>query len=99
MQNYFRFTILGTEIELMSNSETSYMREVLFALENKIASIQEGLKVQDPLKTALLTSFLLVDDLLSERSERKSTSLIKENQEEAEKITVQLIDNLRNLQL
>lgn len=100
MQNHFQFTLLGVQIEIKSNSEVGYMEEVLRHLENKIASTQEGLRLHDPLKTAILTSFLLVDDLLSERSQRvKHVEISLEESKEAEKITKQIIDDLKELEL
>ena len=96
MQNQFRFSILGSHIELRSNSDPSYMEQVFRHLEHKVALTQEALKLNDALKTAIITAFLLVDDLISEQNERNRL-LPYENGIEAEKLVNTLIDNLKRL--
>ncbi len=87
MQNQFRFSLLGSSIELRSNSDLEYMEQVFRHLEYKVAITQEALKLNDPLKTALITAFLLVDDLLSERAEHQKLLPYKEGLEAGELVS------------
>ena len=96
MQNQFRFSILGSNIELRSNSDPSYMEQVFRHLEYKIALTQEALKLNDSLKTAIITAFLLVDDLISEQNERGKLLPYKSGIE-AEKLVNTLIESLEQL--
>ena len=92
MQNQFRFSLFGSTIELRSNSNLVYMEQIFRHLEHKVLAIQEALGLNDALKTAIITAFLLVDELLTERAEY--AELLAEDMEAAK-----LIDGLlRELQ-
>ncbi len=94
MQNQFSFSLLGSNIELRSNSDLSYMEQVFRHLEHKIALTQDALNLNDALKTALITAFLLVDDLLIERAKRKK---LLEDGVEAGKFVDELLQELKAL--
>ena len=72
------------------------MKQVFRHLEYKVALTQDALKLNDALKTAIITAFLLVDDLISEKDERDRL-LPYENGIEAEKLVNTLIENLEQL--
>ncbi len=71
MQNQFRFSLLGSNIELRSNCDPAYMEQAFRYLEHKVAMTQDALRLNDSMKIAIITAFLLVDDLLTERAERE----------------------------
>ncbi|WGK68440.1 hypothetical protein P0082_08095 [Candidatus Haliotispira prima] len=96
MQNQFRFSLLGSNIELRSNSDLVYMERVFRHLEQKMASTQEALKLNDALKTAIITAFLLVDDLLIERAKLEEL-LPRQDGLEAEKLVNALSHDLKEL--
>ena len=98
MQNQFRFSLLGSYIEIRSDSSATYMEQVFRHLERKISLTQDTLKLNDALKTAVITAFLLVDELLVEREERAKL-LPDQESLEAEQLIQNLLQELQDLPL
>lgn len=94
----FQINLLGTSIDIRSDSSEEYLQKVLTHLRHKVEVIKEHIGIKDSLKIAILAGFLLVDDLMNERSERANLpTLSHQEAQDIEKITLELLDNLKEI--
>jgi mannose-6-phosphate isomerase len=89
-KNNLRIDILGTSITISTDENPDYLDLLLDKYRNAVQSVQEKTGLKDPLKTAIITGFLLCDDL--EKAGRASPN----DQEplEAEQLTLGMISRL-----
>ena len=85
-----RIDILGTSITISTDEEPEYLNMLLEKYRGTIENVQRISGLKDPLKAAVLTGFLLCDDL-----EKAGTVRIGEKERgEAEQITLGMISRL-----
>ena len=59
----FRIEVLDTSFSISADEDTAYLEEVLGQYQAAVKNTQEISGLQSPLKTALLTGFLLCDEI------------------------------------
>ncbi|HOX91834.1 MAG TPA: cell division protein ZapA [Spirochaetales bacterium] len=64
-----RVELLGASFAIQTDETREYMESVLAYLRDKVAAVRSSTRVDDPLKTAILTGIFLVDELYRERVE------------------------------
>ncbi|MDR0497254.1 MAG: mannose-6-phosphate isomerase, class I [Treponema sp.] len=90
-KNELRIDILGTEITISADEEPEYLDRLLDKYKRNIEDIQNKTGLKDPLKTAILTGFLLCDDLEKAKTEQSPG--------EAEQLTMGMISRLDEIVL
>ncbi|MDR2629966.1 MAG: cell division protein ZapA [Spirochaetaceae bacterium] len=58
-----RIDILGTSFSISANEESAYLENLLSYFRSAVENTQKKTGLQDPLKIAIITGFLLCDEL------------------------------------
>ena len=108
-KNVINIDVLGYSIPISADEDTKYLEKLLASYKQKLENIQTTTGLNDPLKTAILTGFLLCDECEKIRFEKISsekdnfeknhsdTSMEQATDIEAENITINLIEKLGKL--
>ena len=93
--NLVDIKVLGTSFRIQVNEDREYMEKILAYLENVINKVELTTSIKDPLKTAILSSVFVIDELLKLKETGTGTdpSVEKEFSELTEKI-ISCIDNV-----
>jgi cell division protein ZapA (FtsZ GTPase activity inhibitor) len=91
--------VLGTSFSITAGEDPAYLEEVLAQYQVAVANTQGISGMKDPLKIAILTGFLLCDEInkLKMQVEEDQTKTALEQQTEAQelnRITRDIIDRL-----
>jgi cell division protein ZapA (FtsZ GTPase activity inhibitor) len=91
--------ILGTSFSISASEDPAYLEEVLAQYQVAVANTQGISGMKDPLKIAILTGFLLCDEInkLKMQVEEDQTKTALEHQTEAQelsRITRNIIDRI-----
>lgn len=111
LKNDLRIDILGTSLTISADEKPEYLNMLLEKYRRTIENVQRISGLEDPLKTAILTGFLLCDDLekagaiieeeLGSGGETRpaphGTEEAESNSGEAEKLTMGMISRLEEL--
>jgi cell division protein ZapA (FtsZ GTPase activity inhibitor) len=81
-----RLDLLGTSFSITADEDPVYLREILDQYRAAIADTQKNMGLKDPLKTAILTGFLLCDEIHKLRNRGDAPG-----DDEAERLTLNLI--------
>jgi mannose-6-phosphate isomerase len=95
-KNDLRIDVLGTEVKIAADEEPEYLEMLLNKFRRAIENVQRITGLEDPLKTAVLTGFLLCDDLEKAGSVKAGQNL-KEEPGEAEQLTLGMISRLEEI--
>jgi mannose-6-phosphate isomerase len=87
--------IFGTNITISAEEPAEYLDMLLIKYRHTIENLQRTTGLKDPLKIAVLTGFLLCDDL--EKAESASRAVKDEEQGEAERLTEGMILRLNEI--
>ena len=90
--------ILGTTITISADEDPEYLRMLLEKYKRTIENVQRISGITDPLKTAVLTGFLLSDDLEKANAGKKEAQNTAEESDEAERLTWNMISRLEELE-
>jgi cell division protein ZapA (FtsZ GTPase activity inhibitor) len=97
----FRIDVLGTSLTISADADTEYLESLLERFKQQIENTRLLTGLTDPLKLAVLSGFLLCEEL--ERSKRETPaenspspgdSLQGDALPEVEKITLEMINRL-----
>lgn len=77
IDDLFHIDILNTKISFKSKENKEYMEQIISILKEKTTSTQSKLKITDPLKTSILTSLFLIDEMM--KSNNNSSPIFLEN--------------------
>jgi len=80
--NPVRIHLLGTSFSIKTNEDPRYLEELVREVEMKFDQVHRSMGLSDPLRIAIISSILLLDDL--KKLQRHST--------EAESLTRNLIE-------
>jgi hypothetical protein len=98
--------LLGTSFTLQSDEKPEYLESVVGVFESKVEEIRGSVDTRDPVKLAILAGILLADELLktadppagdgggSEETSSPALSFSVDELDEAERITLELIDKI-----
>jgi mannose-6-phosphate isomerase len=90
-----RIDILGTSFSISADEDSAYLESLLNHYRIKIESTRKKTGLQDPLKLAVVTGFLLCDDV--QKAQRQKIEGFRRNspdQDEAERLTLDLITRI-----
>jgi len=77
-----RIHLLGTSFTIKTNENPEYVQQLVHKVEKRFEQIRRSMGVTDPLRTAIISSILTVDEL--QRLQQQSV--------EAESVTMDLIE-------
>lgn len=90
--------LLGVSFTINTDEDPAYMSTIIDYLKTKIEATQKLLKLNDPLKVAILTGLLLTDELFKEKTREKEGPFDQHDAAEAEKLAEKMIQRI-NLSL
>jgi mannose-6-phosphate isomerase len=95
-KNSLRIEVLGASIPISAEEEKDYLDQLLADYKKAIEDTQKATGLEDPLKIAILTGFLLCDEAEKLRAALKTVPLKQEpdGKDEAESLTMSLISRL-----
>jgi hypothetical protein len=79
--------LLGTSLAITTDEDPAYVEEIFGQYRTALARTKKGMDLKDPLKTAILTGFLLCDEIHKLRNREG----VSPDAEEAEQLTLNLI--------
>ncbi len=91
--NLVDIKVLGTSLRIQVNEDREYMEKIIDYLENVINRVELTTSIKDPLKTAILSSVFVIDELFKSKDKIQDSSVEKEFSELTEKI-ISCIDNV-----
>jgi mannose-6-phosphate isomerase len=97
-ENRISIEVLGTSISIAADEEPEYLNYLLETYRKAVKNTQVSTGLKDPLKTAVLTGFLLCDEV--EKAKREKTPVQKADDAdagEAEKLALNLISRLNSV--
>ena len=89
-KNTLRIDILGTAITISTDEERVYLDKLLSKYRGAVENVEKISGLDDPLKVAILTGFLLCDDLEKAATPKEN----KFEQGKAEQMTLGMISRL-----
>ena len=106
-KNDLRIDVLGTDFTISTDEEAEYLKRLLEKYRHTVENVQRLSGLKDPLKIAVLTGFLLCDDLekaaiagfKNANEETEENAENDENAKKAEELTLSLISRLDALPL
>ncbi|MDR3275772.1 MAG: cell division protein ZapA [Treponema sp.] len=85
----FRIDILGTSLSIAADEDPAYLKSLLNRYQMALENTRKLTSLTDPLNLAVLTGFLLCDDIQKLQARRGDTE-----SDEAERITLDLISRI-----
>jgi cell division protein ZapA (FtsZ GTPase activity inhibitor) len=82
-----RIDILGTSFSISANEESDYLENLLSYFRSAVENTQKKTGLEDPLKIAIITGFLLCDELQKKQKDEPDQS----DSREAEKLLLDMI--------
>jgi cell division protein ZapA (FtsZ GTPase activity inhibitor) len=90
--NELRLNILGTSFTISADEDQSYLDEIFSQYREAVENTQSISGISDPLKTAILTGFLLCDEIHKMRLRSGEAEKLRQGEErEAEDRALNLI--------
>jgi cell division protein ZapA (FtsZ GTPase activity inhibitor) len=87
-----RIDLLGTSFSIAAEEDSEYLDRLLERYQLAVESTQKSTGLKDPLKVAILTGFLVCDELQRVYDRQATDQELDEHEElETEKITATLI--------
>ncbi len=91
--NLVDIQVLGTSFRIQVNEDPQYMEKIIKYLENVINKVEHTTAIKDPLKTSILASVFIIDELFKLKEGSGDPAVEKEVSELTEKI-ISCIDNV-----
>ena len=91
--NLVDIQVLGTSFRIQVNEDPQYMEKIIKYLENVINKVEHTTAIKDPLKTSILASVFIIDELFKLKEGSGDSAVEKEVSELTEKI-ISCIDNV-----
>jgi len=88
--NVVKINILGTEYPIKGDSDSEYIKDVAEYVNSKMEEVDRTMTTKSPLKTAILASLNIADELFKEKETKEA--LVKQFNERIEKILSRLND-------
>ena len=88
----FHINILGTALSLQTDEDSQRMDEIVQFIKDKTDYIENNLSVKDPLKNLIISSIMIVDELLKEKNRNGGSG--NQESEEVERLTLQIMERI-----
>jgi mannose-6-phosphate isomerase len=97
-KNELRIEVLGSSLTVSAEESLDYLQSLLGNYKKILQDTQKSTGLKDPLKIAILTGFLLCDELEKARQEKPKEDVQEHpDSREAEKLTMKLISRLDDI--
>lgn len=83
--------VLGASFSIAADEDPDYLESLLRRYRLTLESTRKMTGLIDPLKIAIVTGYLLCDEVQKLQEERNITGLIREESDKAEEITLDMI--------
>jgi cell division protein ZapA (FtsZ GTPase activity inhibitor) len=87
----FRIDVLGTSLSLTADADAEYLESLLAQFKQHIENTRQLTGLADPLKLAVLSGFLLCDELEKNKQTVPAPNL---DSPEVEKLTLEMISKI-----
>lgn len=90
---------LGTSFALQANEDEEYLNKLMNYYKKIVTQVELESGLKDPLKTAIIAGIMICDELCKEKQKLQYTNqtINRQDLEEAEKITLRMIENLKKV--
>jgi cell division protein ZapA len=90
---------LGTSFVMQANEDEEYLNKLMDYYKKVVNQVEFDSKLKDPLKTAIIAGILICDELCKTKQKLQYTNqtVNKDDLEEAEKIALRMIENLKKV--
>jgi cell division protein ZapA len=84
---------------MQANEDEEYLNKLMDYYKKIVNQVETDSKLRDPLKTAIIAGILICDELCKAKQKLQYTnqSINKDDLEEAEKIALRMIENLKKV--
>ena len=83
--------VLGTSFTVRADEDEAYLKRILWYFKHKVEETKRSIRISDPMKISILTSFYIIDELLKEKNWGVRDTVLPEESEEMERIALKLI--------
>ena len=95
-----KIELLGSSFTIQTDESREYMDAILAHIRRRVEEIQRNTRVTDPLKTSILASVYIVDELFQERLSRSSRDAERDEMGQAADRLIERLDRaLSNLEI
>ena len=91
-KNLFQINVLGSSFSIQTDEDPVRMEEIISILKSKTEMVESDLSIKDPLKNLVISSIIIIDELLKER--RKSGTAGSPDPDEVERLTLQIMERI-----
>lgn len=90
---------LGTSFAIQANENEEYLEKLLNYYRRIVSQVENESGLKDPLKTSIIAGIMICDELCKEKQKLQYTNqtINRQDLDEAEKITLRMIDNLNKV--
>ena len=90
---------LGTSFAIQANENEEYLEKLLNYYRRIVSQVESESGLKDPLKTSIIAGIMICDELCKEKQKLQYTNqrINRQDLDEAEKITLRMIDNLNKV--
>ena len=90
---------LGTTFAIQAKEEEEYLEKLLNYYKKIVSQVECESGIKDPLKISIIAGIMITDELCKEKQKLQYTNqtINRQDLEEAEKITLRMIDNLNKV--
>lgn len=86
-----KIELLGTSFIVQTDEDPEHLNDIVDYLKTKIQEVRASVSTGDPLKIAILSALLAVDELFKERAQRRQQAV---DSEQLEQITERILREL-----
>ena len=96
--NNFVLDLLGVTFTITVDEETEYLEEILAQYRTAVENTKEIFKLKDPLTAAILTGFIVSEELHRIKTQIQGSEIQNENEaREAEEVTNKIIERINSV--
>lgn len=90
---------LGTTFAIQAKEDEEYLNKLLNYYKKIVSQVECESGIKDPLKISIIAGIMICDELCKEKQKLQYTNqtINRQDLEEAEKITLRMIDNLNKV--
>lgn len=90
---------LGTSFAIQANENEEYLEKLLNYYRRIVGQVESESGIKDPLKISIIAGIMITDELCKEKQKLQYTNqtINRQDLDEAEKITLRMIDNLNKV--
>jgi len=89
--SHLNIDVLGTSFSVRADEDEAYLKRILWYFKHKVEETKRRIRIADPIKISILTSFYIIDELLREKDWDGRNTVLPEESEEMERIALRLI--------